>query len=174
MRTPSLKYLNKQWGSRATSTGHGELRCISFRPPLATELSLCCFLTRPFTLAPWQSSTCILATQQPALAAQHNNTCTCTCTLDARFMANMLQVYHEVVAHGCPNFVGAKITLLSDLVFGKWKAIIHMDEDAQTVQLLRYGFPAGYKGYCQPLVGYSPISHISHQRCGSLCDQGDE
>ena len=68
------------------------------------------------------------------------------CNPDVDYAIKMLQIYNEVVAHGRPNFEGAKFILPSNLIFPEWDTIAHIDEDARTVDYLRYGFPAGYDG----------------------------
>ena len=72
----------------------------------------------------------------------------------------MLHVFQLVVAHCCANFAAARITLPSNLEFSEWDAITHSNEDAQTVQCLRYGILAGYKGLVPtPLSVNHPITH---------------
>ena len=58
----------------------------------------------------------------------------------------MLRIYSQVVACGAPNFISAMVPLPTNLDIGQWQFITVSPQDKVVVELLQYGFPAGYCG----------------------------
>ena len=73
-------------------------------------------------------------------------------------MVRLLQIYKQVTAHGCPNFGGARIQCPSNVVIRERVKIVHLVQNAQTVEFVQFCFPTGYKG---PVPTPSLVSHPS-------------
>ena len=59
----------------------------------------------------------------------------------AAYMA--CRVYETVSTSGWPNYQGAHLQLPSNLLFEEWKALAHMEEDDQLIELLIFSFSTG-------------------------------
>ena len=92
-------------------------------PPLTAELLLHCFPSKTQASAHEPSGNCASNTQQPTSADVQCGTRACMLNLDTHYMAKMLQCYNVVIAYGWPHFQGARVLLLSNLVFSEWDAI---------------------------------------------------
>ena len=73
-----------------------------------------------------------------------------TCTDSGLLRASSFLELHEMVKMcGKPNFLGARISLESQLNIRKWKDELKDYWDQQLLQFLEYGFPLGFNRTCK-------------------------
>ena len=58
------------------------------------------------------------------------------------------QLHALVKQHGCPNFMGARIPVKSQLNVPLWKHLLSNYWDQQLLQFLEFGFPIGFNRNC--------------------------
>ena len=75
----------------------------------------------------------------------------------------LASVYTRVCKLGVPNYRGARIPLQSKLNIQAWRKHEHKFKDKSLVDLLQYGFPAGYDSDIPPVTGLK----FSQSKAGS-------
>ena len=60
---------------------------------------------------------------------------------------NQAQIYKQVIDHGLPNYMGARLSVPHQINIANWRQMQYMLPDQQLVDFLQYGFPVGY---CAP------------------------
>jgi hypothetical protein len=58
----------------------------------------------------------------------------------------MCDIYKSVTLWSCPNFLGARIPLPTNLNLHVWENETRDYFDAEVVQFLRFGWPVSYRG----------------------------
>ena len=75
------------------------------------------------------------------------------------------RLYEQVIAHGLPNYLGAKITLDTEFPLQLWEQELSDYNDKQLTMFLQYGWPTSYMGPSIPALGV-PNHHsavVQHQ-----------
>ena len=67
--------------------------------------------------------------------------CNMCSSVDEDFMSSLLSLHHVVYSYGCPNFLGARIPVLSMLNIPFWTLNLMDYNDAVVVEFLKYGWP---------------------------------
>ena len=61
-------------------------------------------------------------------------------------------IYNQVIAHNCPNYIGAKIDLNPQFPVKTWEKTFSTYSDQQIVDFMRYGWPTSYMGDQLPIL----------------------
>ena len=74
-----------------------------------------------------------------------------------------IQQHIAVKARGCPNFMGARIPVQSELNINEWQKVLAEYWDKQLIELLKFGFPLDFNRQC-PLTsdGKNHASAVDH------------
>ena len=66
---------------------------------------------------------------------------------------NEAEMYRRAISVDRPNYRGAQVPVNHQLNIDKWEQYRHLLPDTTLVEMLHYGFPAGYTGTDPPLTG---------------------
>ena len=63
--------------------------------------------------------------------------------------SHLASIYKKVVAHGVPNYRGARVPLTDGINIAEWRKVSHMLSDKSLPDMLAFGFLSGHKGRCR-------------------------
>lgn len=76
--------------------------------------------------------------------------------------------YNDIIGKALPNFLGAKVTVPSDLKLNKWREYLVGYHDTALCDFLQFGWPIGYMAHQPPQSVEknhpSAVAHIKHIR----------
>jgi hypothetical protein len=65
--------------------------------------------------------------------------------------SRLINAHREIAQSGVPNYMGCRIPVPSKLNIPLWRSLLKDYHDQVLIELLSYGFPVGYSGYCLPV-----------------------
>lgn len=75
------------------------------------------------------------------------------------------EMYQQIKQFNCPNFMGARIPLKTDLNIEQWRALLKDFHDTELCDFLLFGWPLGYHADCPPQPVHE--NHPSAKQFGS-------
>ena len=81
---------------------------------------------------------------------------------------DIIQLHHLVCQSNCPNFLGCRIPVQTQLKPGAWRHYLQDYWDQQLPNLMEYGFPIDFDRYC-PLMS-TEVNHTSDHEYGTGID----